>query len=240
VLQLADELLELTFTADPVMCTILGLPGHDDTLGDRSAAGQQALRAAALDIAGRADAVDPAGLSADDAVTRAAVAHHARQLVTEVDVAMVEYTISDLFVGPAAELLSILPMIVLDDAAGASSYVRRLRAVPAYLEAVADRHRAGIAAGRVPVAHLVRAAADHIDRYLDAAEDVLARPAFDDPAFIEERATSCATSSSRTAATRNTSACATCPVATSCTPASPASTRRPTARPRSCIRPGWT
>jgi uncharacterized protein (DUF885 family) len=187
--QLADELLELSFKADPVMGTILGVPGYDDTLGDRSEEAQQAVRTAALDIAGRADALDVSGLSADDAVTRAAVAHHARQMVTEIDVRLVEYTITDLFVGPAAELLSSLPMIVLNESAEATSYVNRLRAVPAFLAAVADRHRAGVAAGRVPVAHLVRAAADHIDRYLAAPEDPLARPAFDDPAFTEERET---------------------------------------------------
>jgi uncharacterized protein (DUF885 family) len=186
--QLADELLELSFTSDPVMGTILGVPGHDDTLSDRSEGAQEAIRKAALDIAARADALDPSGLAADDAVTRAAVAHHARQMVTEVDVRMVEYTISDLFIGPAAELLSILPMIVLNNATEAGSYLNRLRAVPAFLEAVAQRHRAGVAAGRVPVAHLVRAAADHIDRYLAADEDVLARPTFDDAAFGDERA----------------------------------------------------
>ncbi|MGH3880401.1 MAG: DUF885 domain-containing protein [Actinophytocola sp.] len=186
--QLADEILDLSFTADPVMGTILGVPGHDDTLGDRTEQAQQALRAAALDVAARADAVDPSGLTADDAVTRAAVAHHARQLATEVDVRMVEYTITDLFVGPAAELLSILPMIGLADAAEARSYLNRLRAVPAYLETVAERHRAGAAAGRVPVARLVRAAADHVDRYLATDEDVLARPTLDDAAFTEERA----------------------------------------------------
>ncbi len=185
--QLADELLELSFTADPVMGTILGVPGHDDTLGDRSEQAQQAIRASALDIAARADAADPATLAADDVVTRAAVAHHARQMVAEVDARMVEYTISDLFVGPAAELLSILPMIVLNDAADAAAYLARLRAVPAYLDTVAERHRAGVAAGRVPVAHLVRAAADHVDRYLGSADDALARPAFDDAAFEQER-----------------------------------------------------
>jgi uncharacterized protein (DUF885 family) len=185
--QLADELLGLSLESDPVMGTILGIPGHDDTLSDRSEDAQQAIRAAALDIAARADAVDPAGLSAEDAVTRAAVAHHARQMVTEVDVRMVEYTISDLFIGPAAELLSILPMIVLNDAAEAGSYLNRLRAVPGFLETVAERHRGGVAAGRVPVAHLVRAAAEHVDRYLAADEDVLARPAFDDAAFTAER-----------------------------------------------------
>ena len=186
--QLADELLELSFDNDPVMGTILGVPGYDEALSDRSEEAQQAVRAAALDIAGRADAVDVTGLPADDAVTRAAVAHHARQMVTEVDVRLVEYTITDLFIGPAAELLSVLPMIVLNDAAEAGSYVNRLRAVPDFLATVADRHRAGVAAGRVPVAHLVRAAADHVDRYLAASEDVLARPAFDDPAFTRERA----------------------------------------------------
>jgi uncharacterized protein (DUF885 family) len=188
VLQLADELLELYFVTDPVMATILGLPGHDDTLSDRSEEGQQSVRAAALDIAGRAEAVDPAGLSTDDAVTRAALVHHARQMVTEVDARMVEYTISDLFVAPAAELIAILPMIVLSDDAQAASYLDRLRAVPAYLEAIADRHRAGVAAGRIPMAHLVRAAVGHLDRYLGADEDALARPAFDSESFAAERA----------------------------------------------------
>ncbi|MPZ85212.1 MAG: DUF885 family protein [Actinophytocola sp.] len=169
------------------MATILGLPGHDDTLGGRSEQAQQAIRAAALDIAARTEAVDPASLSAADAVTRAAVLHHAKQMVTDVDARGVEYTISDTFAGPAAELISMLPMIVLSDAAQAASYLDRLRAVPAYLDAVAGRHRAGVAAGRVPVAHLVRAAVAHLDRYLGAAEDVLTRPAFDADSFDAER-----------------------------------------------------
>src|SRR4051794_32138926 len=171
-----------------MMATILGVPGYDDRLGDRSEEAQQAIRTAALDIAARTEAVDPAGLEPDDVVTRAAVLHHAHQMVTEVDVRGVEYSITDLFVGPAAELLSWLPMIVLNERAEADAYLARLRAIPAYLETVAQRHRAGCAAGRVPVAHLVTAAADHLDRYLDAPEDVLARPAFDDAAFAEERA----------------------------------------------------
>ena len=186
--ELADELLRLSLSADPVMGTILGVPGYDDRLGDRSEQAQQATRAAALDVVNRLDAIDPARLDPDDAVTRAAVLHHAHQMVTEIDVRTVEYTITDLFVGPAAELLSTLPMIVLNDAADAGAYLARLRAIPAYLETVALRHRDGAAAGRVPVAHLVAAAADHLDRYLAASEDVLARPAFDDAAFDEERA----------------------------------------------------
>ncbi|HEV7649540.1 MAG TPA: DUF885 domain-containing protein [Actinophytocola sp.] len=170
------------------MPTILGVPGYDDRLPDRSEQAQQAVRAAALDIAARLEAVGPAGLTPDDVVTRAAAVHHAQQMVTEVDVRGVEYTITDMFAGPAAELLSALPMIVPNDAAEAGAYLARLRGIPAFLETVAERHRAGCAAGRVPVAHLVRSAADHVDRYFAAPEDVLARPAFDDAAFDEERA----------------------------------------------------
>ncbi|HWM04422.1 MAG TPA: DUF885 domain-containing protein [Actinophytocola sp.] len=186
--RLSDELLDLTFVADPVLATVLGVPGHDDVLPDRSAAGQQSVRATALDIAERMSAVDPATLSADDAVTRAAVVHHAQQMVTEVDTHFFEYTISDMFVGPAAELLSMLPVVVLSDADQATSYLNRLRAVPAYLAAIAERHRAGVAAGRVPVAHLVRQSVEHLDRYLGAADDALARPSYVDDTFVAERA----------------------------------------------------
>ncbi|HEY0452260.1 DUF885 domain-containing protein [Actinophytocola sp.] len=184
---LADELLELVCDADPVWATVLGLPGHDDKLSDRSEQAQQAVRAKALDIAARASALDVSGLPADDAVTRSAVVHHAGQLVTEVDARGVEYTISDTFVGPAAELIAMLPVIVLSDAGQAESYLNRLRAVPAFLDTVAERHRSGVAAGRVPVARLVRAAVEHVDRYFGADEDPLTRPSFDAESFRTER-----------------------------------------------------
>ena len=62
------------------------------------------------------------------------------------------------------------------DAQRAEAFLTRLRAVPEFLDGVLSRHRAGLAAGRTPVAHLVRGAIAHLDRYLaDPANDPLLR-----------------------------------------------------------------
>ncbi len=174
--QLADELLELVFRADPLYATILGIPGYGRDLADRTVAAQEELRRRVQDVAARMTAVDPAGLSADDAVTRAMVIHHAGQMVDEIDTRTVEFTISDLFVAPAAELIMTLPMVPLATQEARDDYLARLRAVPAYLETVVQRHRDGVETGRVPVERLVRNAVAHLDRYLAAPEtDPLAR-----------------------------------------------------------------
>ncbi|MFL6121196.1 DUF885 domain-containing protein [Actinophytocola sp.] len=176
VLPLADELVQLYFRSDPLYATVLGIPGYGRELADPSPAAEAELRARLADVAARAEAVDPAGLSADDAVTRAVVVHHAGELVDRLDAAQVEFAISDLFVAPAAELIMALPMLTLHTPQAQEDYLARLRAIPAYLAVVADRHRAGVAAGRVPVARLVEKAVAHLDRYLATpSADPLAR-----------------------------------------------------------------
>jgi uncharacterized protein (DUF885 family) len=174
---LADELLRLGFEREPIGASMFGVPGYDDQLGDPSAAADEAGRAAALELAARADAAQSEA-DTDGVVTLAVVAQQATAMADRIDSRMVEYTVTDLFVGPAAGLLTVLPMTVLPDAEHAESYLARLRAIPEYLGATAERHREGVAAGRVPVVHLVQAAIAHLDRYLAAPEsDSLRRPA---------------------------------------------------------------
>jgi len=175
VTELADELLELTFDANPLWPTTLGLRSHLTGLPDHSESGEHALRGAALDVASRAAALDPATLSTEDAVTRDIVVHKAHAVADEVTTRLVEYTVTDLFIAPAAELLTLLPKTTVTDAETTDAYLTRLAAIPDYLADVAERHRAGVAAGRTPVALLTRAAIEHIDRYLtDPANDPLA------------------------------------------------------------------
>lgn len=171
VLSLADEMLQLYFKADPLYATIVGVPGYGRELGDRTESGEADLRAKVEDVAARMTAVDPAGLADDDAVTRAAVIHHAGEMIDRIDARQVEHAISDLFVAPAAELIATLPMLALTTPESQDDYLARLRAVPAYLATVADRHRAGVMAGRVPVESLVDKAVAHLDRYLAAGPD---------------------------------------------------------------------
>ncbi len=176
VQQLADELLQLVFRSDPLYATILGVPGYGRELADRSPAAEQERLSRIAELRDRATAVDTAGLAADDVVTRSMVIHHAGQMLDEISTRQIEFTVSDLFVAPAAELIMTLPMIPLPTDESRDDYLVRLRAVPAYLATVADRHRAGVAEGRVPVEHLVRNAIAHLDRYLaDPDNDPLAR-----------------------------------------------------------------
>ncbi|MBP2340810.1 uncharacterized protein (DUF885 family) [Saccharothrix coeruleofusca] len=170
---LAEELLDLMARQSPLSVTLFGLPGYDDLLTDHREEADESARARALAIAERARAV-PAD---DDPVTRAVVVQQAESLVDQIDARGVEYTITDSFFAPVGELLTIMPMVQVASARQERDYLARLAAVPEFLRTVAGRHRAGAAAGRTPVAHLVRAAVAHLDRYLAADQDPLAQHA---------------------------------------------------------------
>jgi uncharacterized protein (DUF885 family) len=174
---LAEELVRIEFDHEPVGASLYGIPGYDALLGDPSAAADQEVRGKMLDIAARADAIEKSTVDAGDAVTLAVVAQQARASVDRIDSHMVEYTVTDLFISPAAGLLTMLPMTALSNGDRANDYLTRLSRLPEHLAATAERHREGVAAGRVPVAHLVQAAISHLDRYLGAPEtDTLRRP----------------------------------------------------------------
>ena len=174
---LADDLLAVHAERGPVEASLAGLPGYDDRLPDPTDAAEQAPASRAADIAERAHRLDPATLTAADRVTRAVVIHAAGSLADSTSACILEHTVSDSFTSPSHELLVSLPLVPVSDAGQAEGYLRRLGAVPRYLTAVADRHRAGLAAGRSPVAHLVAAAAGRLDRYLAEPDgDPLRRP----------------------------------------------------------------
>lgn len=175
--ELADELMRLGFEREPIGASLYGIPGYDAELGDPSATADEDARRQVLDIAARADAVDKSTVDAKDAVTLAVVAQQGRSAADRIDSRMAEYTITDLFIAPAAALLTLLPMTPMPNAERAADYLTRLRGLPDYLAAVTERHREGVAAGRVPVAHVVQSAISHLDRYLaDPAADTLRRP----------------------------------------------------------------
>jgi uncharacterized protein (DUF885 family) len=172
---LADELFELNMTASPLEATMLGVPGRDHLLDDPSLANEEAIATKARDIAARSAALDASSLSTEDRVTAAVITQQATALAELLGTRQAEYTIADIFVSPIAGLLTVLPLIPLPDAQRADAYLRRLRLVPDYVAAVAERNRAGVAEGRLPVAHQVRATVAYLDRLLavDVAEDPL-------------------------------------------------------------------
>ncbi|TDD68474.1 DUF885 domain-containing protein [Jiangella aurantiaca] len=171
IAQLADELIDALFDAAPLEASLLGFRDREDRLTDYTEAGEAAVDARLAGIAARAEAVDPAGLDAADRITRAVIL---QQIETERDrlaVRGVEYTVTDSFFAPAPATLSFLPMIGITEPAHADGYLARLAGLPALLDAIAERHSAGIAAGRLPVRRLAEATVEHFTRYLAGPDD---------------------------------------------------------------------
>ncbi|ASO18263.1 uncharacterized protein (DUF885 family) [Actinoalloteichus hoggarensis] len=174
---LADELTDVLFDVEPLSPTLFGIPGYDNTrLADLGDSAWESLRARLSDVARRAGEIDLTSLDAEDRVTVAVVQQQAESVIETGDLRRAEFTITDSFFSPVGELLSLLPMITLPGGDQARDYLARLEAVPAFLTTLAERHRAGIACGRVPVQHLVAKTIAMLDRYLaDPDADPLAQ-----------------------------------------------------------------
>ncbi|PRY36169.1 DUF885 domain-containing protein [Umezawaea tangerina] len=169
---LVEDAVDLVLDADPLFASLLGVPGHDHRLRDVGEDGERALRARAVEIAERAGAADDL-----DELTRAVAVDQADSVVCRVDARLVEHTYSEALSAPVTGLLGMLPLLRPTGEEAERAYLTRLAAVPRFLAQVTERNRAGLAAGRLPLAHLVRAAAARVERYLaDPAADPLRTP----------------------------------------------------------------
>lgn len=170
---LADEFVEALFDAEPVLPAVLGIPSGREGLQDIGEQAEEAHRAKLSEFVRRAEALDVTGA---DHVTREVLIAMARGQLDQLSARLVEFSVSDIFSAPAVSLLTVLPMIGIADDEQGRLHLTRLAAIPHYFGQVAERHRAGIAAGRVPVERSVRAAIAHLDRYLaDPSSDPLLR-----------------------------------------------------------------
>ncbi|MCP2165539.1 Uncharacterized conserved protein, DUF885 familyt [Goodfellowiella coeruleoviolacea] len=175
--QLADDLLEISFDAEPLTATLYGVRDRDDRLTDHSEAAARALRARLADVAARAAALDGTGLDLEDRITRAVVIQQAQAMQDHLAARAVEYTVVDSMFAPVGELLSLLPRVGLAEPEHARAYLARLGAIPEVLATLRQRHRVGIAANRVAVRPLVEATVAYLDRYLaEPANDPLRVP----------------------------------------------------------------
>ncbi|WP_328449899.1 DUF885 domain-containing protein [Amycolatopsis sp. NBC_00438] len=158
---LADELLHVLGTYMPLEATFVGIEGHDAELADPGEAAQQRLRARAADILARAEASED-----DDRVTLGVVVQQAEAILTQLDARVVEFTLADPMFAVGISHLAFLPQLTPSGERGAAGFRARLAALPAFYEALAQRHRDGLKAGRTPVERMVGTAVAFLDRFL--------------------------------------------------------------------------
>jgi uncharacterized protein (DUF885 family) len=154
---LADELLDVLGSWTPLEATFAGIPGHDAELPDPSEAAHTRLRARAADILGRARASgDP------DRVTLGVVEQQAEAVLIRLDAKDVEFTLADPLFAIGMSHLAFLPQVVQAE----EDFLTRLAALPAFYEALAQRQRNGLSAGRTPVDRAAHNAIAFVDRFL--------------------------------------------------------------------------
>lgn len=171
---LADLALRQMLAAEPLEATLLGFREYDSLLADLSVEAEQGRAVERAELRSAALAVDPGGLSADDAVTRAVLIALTEYADDAQNAEALEYTVAAFPVAPSSILLSYVRMTVLTTPEQAGDYLLRLQQVPRYLRQAEERLAAGRAKGLVPVGHLVQMAIDQVEQYLSAPARSLA------------------------------------------------------------------
>ncbi|WP_116041889.1 DUF885 domain-containing protein [Amycolatopsis palatopharyngis] len=187
--RLADEFLDVQFAANPLIPSLLGLPGDHGRLADHTAVGAARYRAAYLDLASRAANIDMTTGDHERSVTRDVVIQQARAAVDLIDAGLVEFAVSDGLSAPVQQLLIELPVVTLSDEERVKGFLARLSAVGEYTDAVIERQRSAAGKGLLPADFLVDAGIAYMDRYLGDPEGDPLRlePEIEVPGFAAER-----------------------------------------------------
>jgi uncharacterized protein (DUF885 family) len=174
--QLDEDFFQVVHTADPFNATQLGVTGFDDLVPDPSRAGSAAATAALGDIERRLDGIDPGLLDEAGQVNHAVMAHLAWAARSDLEHRLWEANVSaGGYVSPQAMVFQSVPTALLDDAAAAEGYLRRLRLLGGYFDAATARYRQARQDGRVPTEVGTRQAIEQLEGHLgrDPADDVL-------------------------------------------------------------------
>jgi len=171
--RLSDEYWEHTLETSPTQALMLG----DHRFGDRmervSREAEDRNIAALRDFAGRAEAIDPGGLDADEAITREVLTFLAGS-----DADLEATRSSEFAVNPSMGFQALLPVtfaqLPIVEADHADQLVDKYRDLERMIDEGSQRLREGVAAGRTPIRLHVDAVAGQIDAMLD-------RPVSDDP-----------------------------------------------------------
>jgi uncharacterized protein (DUF885 family) len=174
--RLEDEYFATVHAIDPLGATQLGVTGFDDLLPDPSRAGAAdgARRIGAIErqLAG----VDPALLDEAGRTSHAVLAHLAGAARSDLEHGLWEANASaGGYVSPQAMVFQAMPTALLRDAGSVDGYLRRLRGLAGYFDAVAGRYREAAADGKRSTEVGVRQAIAQLEGHLakDIAADTL-------------------------------------------------------------------
>jgi uncharacterized protein (DUF885 family) len=174
--RLSEEFFDVAHRADPFGATQVGASGFDALVPDPSRAGAAHDAQQIARVEEELSRVDVGRLDQAGRVNSAVMAHLAWAARSDLEHGLWEANVSaGGYVSPQAMVFMSVPTALLDSADAVDSYLRRLRGLGEYFDAVTHRYAEAKRDGRIPTAVGTRQAMEQIEGHLarDVADDLM-------------------------------------------------------------------
>jgi uncharacterized protein (DUF885 family) len=187
LLSLFDEQWQYELRTSPEMATSLGDNRYNDRLNDRSPESYQSDLEARRKFLARFEAVDPAGFSAQDALSRELMIRNLRQDIEEAVFKPWEMPVNQME-GPHLGWLEMVSLTPFKSVKDYEDYLSRLRQIPKALDQVTGNMRQGMKDRLMPPRYLLEKVAAQIQEISDTDADAspFAQPLNKFPAGISD------------------------------------------------------
>jgi uncharacterized protein (DUF885 family) len=186
-LSLFDEEWQYELRTSPEMATSLGDNRYNDRLKDRSPGSYQSDLETRRKFLDRFEAVNPAGLSAQDALSRALMIRNLRQDIEEARFKPWEMPVNQME-GPHLGWLEMLGLTPFKTVKDYDNYLSRLHQVPGALDQVTGNMRQGMKDGLMQPRYLLEKVAAQTQEISDTSTEAspFAKPLSNFPAGISD------------------------------------------------------
>ncbi len=187
LLSLFDEEWQYELRSDPESATSLGDNRYNDRLTDRSPKFYRSDEEARRKFLARFEAIDPAGLSAQDTLSRELMIRNLRQDIAGGRFKPWEMPVNQMD-GPHLSLLELVTLTPFNSVKDYDDYLSRLHQVPGMLEQVTANMRQGMKDGLMPPRYLLEKVVPQTQEIANTEADSspFAKPLKTFPAGISE------------------------------------------------------
>ena len=187
LLSLFDEEWQYELRSDPETATSLGDNRYNDRLTDRSPKFYRSDEEARRKFLARFEAIDPAGLSAQDTLSRELMIRNLRQDIEGARFKPWEMPVNQMN-GPHLSLLELVTLTPFNSVKDYDDYLSRLHQVPGMIEQVTGNMRQGMKDGLMPPRYLLEKVVPQTQEIANTEADSspFAKPVKKFPAGISE------------------------------------------------------
>jgi uncharacterized protein (DUF885 family) len=174
--RLSEEFFDVAHTADPFGATQVGATGFDALVPDPSRAGTARDARQIGQISDQLSGIDAGLLDQAGRVNHAVLGHLAWAARSDLEHGLWEANVSaGGYVSPQAMVFMSVPTALLDSAEAVQAYLRRLRGLGGYFDAVTRRYTEAKSDGRIPTQVGTRQAIEQIEGHVgrDVTDDVM-------------------------------------------------------------------